>query len=87
MDWRTRISIDPAICHGKACIKGTRIMVSVVLDNLAAGQTPDDIAHLYPTLSKEDVTAAMAYAAELARASTRRGKILLGLSLGDLNRR
>jgi uncharacterized protein (DUF433 family) len=67
MDWRTRISIDPAICHGKACIKGTRIMVSVVLDNLAAGQTPDEIARLYPTLRREDVTAAMAYAAELAR--------------------
>ncbi|HVO48778.1 MAG TPA: DUF433 domain-containing protein [Steroidobacteraceae bacterium] len=67
MDWRTRISIDPAICHGKACIKGTRIMVSVVLDNLAAGQTPDEISRLYPTLRREDVTAAIAYAAELAR--------------------
>jgi uncharacterized protein (DUF433 family) len=42
-------------------------MVSVVLDNLAAGQTPDEIAQLYPTLRKDDVTAAMAYAAELAR--------------------
>ncbi|HKT73409.1 MAG TPA: DUF433 domain-containing protein [Steroidobacteraceae bacterium] len=67
MDWRTRISTDPAVCHGKACIKGTRIMVSVVLDNLAAGQTPDDIVRFYPTLHREDVTAAMAYAAELAR--------------------
>ncbi len=67
MDWRTRISTDRTVCHGKACIKGTRIMVSVVLDNLAAGQTPDEIVHLYPTLRREDVTAAMAYAAELAR--------------------
>ena len=67
MDWRTRISVDPAICHGKACIKGTRIMVSVVLDNLASGQTPDEIVSLYPSLGREDVTAAMAYAAELAR--------------------
>ena len=67
MDWRNRISIDPAVCHGKACIKGTRVMVSVVLDNLAAGQTPDQIVHLYPTLTREDVTAAIAYAAELAR--------------------
>jgi uncharacterized protein (DUF433 family) len=66
MDWRTRISTDPAICHGKACIKGTRIMVSVVLDNLASGQTPDDIVRLYPTLRGEDVAAAMGYAAELA---------------------
>jgi uncharacterized protein (DUF433 family) len=67
MDWRTRISSDPAICHGKVCIKGTRIMVSVVLDNLAAGQTPEEVVRLYPTLAKEDVTAAVAYAAELAR--------------------
>jgi uncharacterized protein (DUF433 family) len=67
MDWRTRISTDPAVCHGKACIKGTRVMVSVVLDNLAAGQSTDDVLQLYPTLKKEDVTAAMAYAAELAR--------------------
>ena len=67
MDWRTRISSDPAICHGKACIKGTRIMASVVLDNLAAGQTPKDVLRLYPSLQAEDVQAAMAYAAELAR--------------------
>jgi uncharacterized protein (DUF433 family) len=67
MEWRNRISTDPAICHGKACIKGTRIMVSVVLDNLAAGQSLNDILRLYPTLHKDDVTAAIAYAAELAR--------------------
>ena len=67
MDWRTRISTDPAVCHGKACVKGTRIMASVVLDNLAAGQSPDEILTLYPTLRKEDVGAVMAYAAELAR--------------------
>jgi len=67
MNWRTRISIDPAVGHGKACIKSTRIMASVVLDNLAAGQSPDEILRLYPTLQVEDVTAALAYAAELAR--------------------
>ena len=67
MDWRTHISIDPAVCHGKACIKGTRIMVSVVLDNLAAGLSAGDIVKLYPTLQLEDVSAAIAYAAELAR--------------------
>lgn len=67
MDWRTRISTDPAVCHGKACIKGTRIMASVVLDNLATGQSQDEILRLYPTLHREDVTAVMAYAAELAR--------------------
>ena len=67
MDWRTHISIDPAVCHGKACIKGTRIMVSVVLDNLAAGLSADDVVKLYPTLHLEDISAAIAYAAELAR--------------------
>ena len=66
MDWRTRITTDPAICHGKACIKGTRIMASVVLDNLAAGQSADEVLQLYPTLNTDDVSAAMAYAAELA---------------------
>lgn len=67
MDWRTRITTDPTVCHGKACIRGTRIMASVVLDNLAAGQSSEEILQLYPTLRREDVTAVMAYAAELAR--------------------
>ncbi|MFN0009254.1 MAG: DUF433 domain-containing protein [Planctomycetota bacterium] len=67
MDWKSRITADPKVCHGKACIKGTRIMVSVVLDNLAAGSTPDEILRSYPTLRKEDVQAAIAYAADLAR--------------------
>ena len=67
MDWRTHISIDPEICHGKACVTGTRIMVSVVLDNLASGQSVEDVVRLYPTLQRDDVTAAIAYAAELAR--------------------
>ena len=43
MNWKDRISVDPNICHGKVCIKGTRIMVSVVLDNLAAGETVEAI--------------------------------------------
>ncbi|MGE0384683.1 MAG: DUF433 domain-containing protein [Gammaproteobacteria bacterium] len=67
MDWRIRITADPKVCHGKACIKGTRIMASVVLDNLAAGQSPEEILRYYPTLCREDLTAVMAYAAELAR--------------------
>lgn len=53
--------------HGRACIKGTRIMASVVLDNLATGQSADEILRLYPTLTRDDVIAAVAYAAELAR--------------------
>jgi uncharacterized protein (DUF433 family) len=67
MDWRNRIVTDLAVCHGKACIKGTRIMASVVLDNLADGLSSAEILRLYPTLTREDVAAAMAYAAELAR--------------------
>ena len=67
MDWRQRISVDPLVCHGKACIAGTRIMASVVLDNLADGESIDSILQSYPTLSAEDIHAAIAYAAELAR--------------------
>jgi len=67
MEWRERISIDPAVCHGQACIKGTRIPVAVVLDNLAAGLSAEEIAASYPPLRVEDVRAATAYAAELAR--------------------
>ena len=67
MEWQKYITVDPAICHGKACIKGTRIMVSVVLDNLAAGLTPDEIIHSYPSLNIEAVQASIAYAAELAK--------------------
>jgi len=67
MDWRNRITVDPAICHGQACIKGTRILVAVVLDNLAAGLGTDEVLKSYPSLTAEDVQAAMAYAADLAR--------------------
>ena len=67
MNWKNYISVDPNICHGKACIKGTRIMVSVVLDNLAAGLTPEEIIRSYPTLEPQAVKAAVAYAADLAR--------------------
>jgi uncharacterized protein (DUF433 family) len=62
-----RISVDPNICHGKACIKGTRIPVSVILDNLASGETEGSILKSYPSLTHEDVHAAIAYAAELSK--------------------
>jgi uncharacterized protein (DUF433 family) len=65
MDWREYIFQDPAVCHGKACVRGTRIMVSVVLDNLAAGLTPDAIAASYPPLTVRDVQAVMSYAADV----------------------
>ena len=67
MDWRERITVDPAVCHGQACIKGTRIMAAVVLDNLAAGLQVDEILRSYPPLKAEDVQAAVAYGADLAR--------------------
>ena len=67
MVWRNFITVDPNICHGKACIKGTRIMVSVILDNLAVGMPVDEILLSYPSLTTESVQAAIAYAAELTR--------------------
>jgi uncharacterized protein (DUF433 family) len=59
MDWRERISVDPEICHGKPCIKGTRVMVSIVLDYLSAGESEEEILKQYPTLNKEDIRAAV----------------------------
>ena len=70
MNWRDRITVDPAVCHGQACIKGTRIMASVVLDNLVNGIELNDLRKSYPSLTAEDVNAALAYAAELARERT-----------------
>ena len=67
MNWQEYIVVDPTICHGAPCFKGTRIFVSVVLDNLAAGLTPDEILQSYPTLSQDAIQAAIAYAADLAR--------------------
>ena len=65
--WQDRISIDPQVCHGKPCIKGTRVMVSIVLDYLQAGESVQEILRQYPTLQEADVYAALAYAAWLAR--------------------
>jgi uncharacterized protein (DUF433 family) len=62
-----RISIDPNVCFGKPCIKGTRIWVSLVLDFLASGETPEQIRASYPQLTDEDIRAAIAYGAEVAR--------------------
>ena len=66
MDYSDRIIVDPEVCHGQACIRTTRIPVSVVLDNLAAGISEEEIVGSYPTLSAEDIRAAIAYAADLA---------------------
>ncbi|HEY9853209.1 MAG TPA: DUF433 domain-containing protein [Leptolyngbyaceae cyanobacterium] len=66
-EWQESISIDLKVCHGKPCIKGTRIMVTVILDNLAEGLTAEEIVAEYPPLSLENVKAAISYAAALAR--------------------
>ncbi|MGQ0671559.1 MAG: DUF433 domain-containing protein [Hyphomicrobium sp.] len=62
-----RISIDPNVCFGKPCIKGTRIWVSLILDFLASGDSAEDILTDYPQLRPEDIRAAIAYGAEVAR--------------------
>ncbi len=66
-DWKDRISIDPNVCHGKPRIKGTRIMVSIILDYLTAGESEAEILRQYPVLKSQDLRAALAYAASLAR--------------------
>jgi uncharacterized protein (DUF433 family) len=62
-----RIAIDPEVCGGKPCIRGTRIWVSLVLDFLADGVTEAELLAEYPQLTHEDVLAAIAYGAEAAR--------------------
>lgn len=66
MSWQDHITVDPAICHGQACIRGTRIPVAVVLANLATGLTTDELRKSYPALSPEAIGASLAYAADLA---------------------
>jgi uncharacterized protein (DUF433 family) len=66
-DWKERISIDPNVCHGKPCIKGTRIMVWIIVDYLANGDSVEEVLAAFPSLIREDVQAALAYAAEMTR--------------------
>ena len=67
MDWRKHIAVEPDICHGQACLVGTRVLVSVVLDNLAAHVSAEEIIRSYPAVTPEGIDACIAYAAELAR--------------------
>jgi uncharacterized protein (DUF433 family) len=66
-DLLQRISIDPNICFGKPCIRGTRIWVSLIIENLAAGAPEEEILDAYPSLVAEDIKAALAYAVEVTR--------------------
>jgi uncharacterized protein (DUF433 family) len=70
MDWRERLSAQPGVCHGELCVRGTRIPVSVVLDNLAAGLSAEALTASYPALTADDVRAVLAWAADIARERT-----------------
>jgi len=66
IDWRQYLSSDPQVCSGELCAKGTRVLVTNILDSLAESASKADILRSYPTLEPEHVDAALAYAAELA---------------------
>jgi uncharacterized protein (DUF433 family) len=67
MPWQEHITVNPSVMHGKACVRGTRIPVAVVLANLADGLSPEEIIRSYPSLTHDAIQAALAYAAELAQ--------------------
>lgn len=67
INWKEFISIDPNICHGKACIKDTRVLVSVILDSLAEGMSQEEILEEYPSLQAKHIKLALQYGAILAR--------------------
>ncbi|MCY4646053.1 MAG: DUF433 domain-containing protein [Gammaproteobacteria bacterium] len=71
LNWRDYITVDPAVCHGRACFTGTRVLVTTVLDNLAAGLDTEEIMRSYPSVTAESVQATMCYAADLARIRVR----------------
>ncbi len=65
--WRDYLTSDPNVCHGQICAKGTRVMVTNILDSLAEGSGTEEILRSYPSLKPEHIEAALAYAADLAR--------------------
>ena len=65
--WQEHLVRDPQICSGQLCARGTRVMVTVILDGFTEGSTREEILASYPTLRPEHLDAALAYAAELAR--------------------
>ena len=67
MPWQEHITVNPLVMHGKACVRGTRIPVAIVLANLADGLSPEEIIRSYPSLTHEAIQATLAYAAELAQ--------------------
>jgi uncharacterized protein (DUF433 family) len=67
IDWRQHLVSDPMVCQGQLCAKGTRVLITNILDSLAEGASRDEILRSYPTLRPAHIEAALAYAAELAR--------------------
>ena len=70
MNWRDHITVDPEVCHGWACVPGTRVPVTTILDNLASGLDAEEIPASYPSITQESVRATVCYAAELAKERT-----------------
>ncbi len=77
IDWRNHLHADPQVCSGQLCAKGTRVLVTNILDSLAEGACRDEILRSFPSLRPEHIDAAIAYAAELAREQS-----LLPLAVG-----
>ena len=67
MNWRDYLTSDPQVCHGQLCAKGTRVMVTNILDSLAEGSSREEILKSYPSLQPQHIEAALGYAADLAR--------------------
>ncbi len=67
INWQNYISIDPEIHHGEPCIKGTRIPVSIIIGSIADGMSIDEVLKEYPQISREEIQAVLAYAADLVR--------------------
>lgn len=63
-EWRDRINTNPAVHHGDPCIKGTRVPISVIIGSIADGDSIERIVSAYPSLAREDVQAALRFAAE-----------------------
>ena len=62
--------MNPAVCHGRAYVRGTRVLVSAILDNVSAGVSREEVLRNYAALTDPDIDAALAYAAELTREGT-----------------
>ena len=71
-----RITVDPHVAGGLPCIRGTRVFISIILDSLAEGLTPEQVIDHYPHLTIDDIHAALAYASELSRRNV--GKVAVG---------